>query len=111
MCLIKQFFVRKIFYICTERLEPTKRETEGNTIMAVGARDHIDKLLVQKYQSLQVDNHNNINQIDEEEMLSKMETVAQDKLSMMKYQEKLSHLGKTLLAKSAYKHYRYIPVR
>ena len=79
--------------------------------MAVGARDHIDKLLVQKYQSLQVDNHNNINQIDEQEMLNKMQTVAQDKVAMMKYQEKLGELGKKLLAKSAYKNYRYIPVR
>ena len=77
--------------------------------MAVGARDHIDRLLVQKYQTLQVDNHNDINQIDEQEMLDKMEKVAQDKITMMKYQEKLNKLGKTLLAKSAYKNYRYIP--
>lgn len=79
--------------------------------MAVGARDHIDKLLVQKYQSLQVDNHNNINQIDEQEMLNKMQSVAESKVAMMKYQEKLNELGKKLLAKSAYKNYRYIPVR
>jgi len=79
--------------------------------MAVGARDHIDKLLVQKYQSLQVDNHNNINQIDEQEMLDKMQSVAESKVAMMKYQEKLNELGKKLLAKSAYKNYRYIPVR
>ena len=78
--------------------------------MAVGARDHIDRLLVQKYQTLQVDNHNDINQIDEQEMLDKMEKVAQDKITMMKYQEKLNKLGKTLLAKSAYKNYRYMPV-
>ena len=78
--------------------------------MAVGARDHIDRLLVQKYQTLQVDNHNNINQIDEQEMLDKMEKVAQDKITMMKYQEKLNKLGKTLLAKSAYKNYRYMPM-
>jgi len=78
--------------------------------MAVGARDHIDRLLVQKYQTLQVDNHNDINQIDEQEMLDKMEKVAQDKITMMKYQEKLNKLGKTLLAKSAYKNYRYIPI-
>ncbi len=88
-----------------------KREQEGRFIMAVGARDHIDKLLVQKYQSLQVDNHNNINQIDEQEMLDKMQTVAQDKVAMMKYQDKLKELGNKLLAKSAYKNYRYIPVR
>ena len=79
--------------------------------MAVGARDHIDKLLVQKYQSLQVDNHNNINQIDEQEMLNKMQTVALDKVAMLKYQDKLNALGNKLLAKSAYKNYRYIPVR
>ena len=79
--------------------------------MAVGARDHIDKLLVQKYQSLQVDNHNNINQIDEQEMLNKMQTVALDKVAMLKYQDKLNALGNKLLAKSAYKNYRYIPTR
>lgn len=79
--------------------------------MAVGARDHIDKLLVQKYQSLQVDNHNNINQIDEQEMLDKMQTAALDKVAMLKYQDKLNALGNKLLAKSAYKNYRYIPTR
>ena len=79
--------------------------------MAVGARDHIDKLLVQKYQSLQVDNHNNINQIDEQEMLNRMEIAAQEKIVMHKYKEKLNELGKKLLAKSAYKNYRYVPVR
>jgi len=78
--------------------------------MAVGAKDHIDRLLVQKYQTLQVDNHNNINQIDEQEMLNNMEKAAQEKVLMLKYQEKLSHLGKKLLAKSAYKKYRYVPV-
>ena len=79
--------------------------------MAVGARDHIDKLLVQKYQSLQVDNHNNINQIDEQEMLDKMETVAQAQVAMLKYKERLKELGVKLLAKRAYKNYRYIPAR
>ena len=79
--------------------------------MAVGARDHIDKLLVQKYQSLQVDNHNNINQVDEQEILNRMEIAAQEKIVMLKYKEKLGELGKKLLAKSAYKNYRYIPVR
>lgn len=79
--------------------------------MAVGARDHIDKLLVQKYQSLQVDNHDNINQIDEQEMLKQMETVAQAKITMLKYQERLKELGNKLLAKKAYKNYRYIPTR
>lgn len=78
--------------------------------MAVGARDHIDKLLVQKYQTLQVDNHANINQIDEEEMLEQMQKAAHDRITMLKYQEKLSHLGKKILAKSAYKNYRYIPI-
>jgi len=79
--------------------------------MAVGARDHIDKLLVQKYQTLQVDNHNNINQIDEQEMLDNMQRAAQEHITMLKYKEKLGELGKKLLAKSAYKNYRYIPTR
>ena len=79
--------------------------------MAVGARDHIDKLLVQKYQTLQVDNHNDINQIDEQEMLNKMECAAQEKVAMLKYKEKLAEYGKALLAKKAYKNYRYIPIR
>jgi len=79
--------------------------------MAVGARDHIDKLLVQKYQTLQVDNHNNINQIDEQAMLDNMQKAAQDNMTMIRYQQKLGHLGKELLAKSAYKNYRYIPTR
>lgn len=79
--------------------------------MAVGARDHIDKLLVQKYQTLQVDNHNDINHVNEEEMYEQMQKAAQEKITMLKYQEKLNKLGKELLAKSAYKKYRYVPVR
>ena len=79
--------------------------------MAVGARDHIDKLLVQKYQTLQVDNHNDINQIDEQEMLDQMNRAAQEKITMLKYKERLAEYGKTLLAKKAYKNYRYIPIR
>ena len=110
--MIKQFFKKQSFYISKERKVIIKRKkTEGIRTMAVGARDHIDKLLVQKYQTLQVDNHNDINQIDEEEMLNKMNCVAQDKLAMLKYKEKLNYLGQKLLAKSAYKNYRYIPIR
>ena len=77
--------------------------------MAVGARDHIDKLLVQKYQTLQVDNHENINQIDEEVVLNSMQQNAAAKVLAMKYEDKLKKLGQQLLAKKAYKNYRYIP--
>ncbi len=78
--------------------------------MAVQARDHIDKLLVQKYQTLQVDNHNDINHVDEQVMLDNMQKFAQEKVSMLKLQANLKHLGNKLLAKSAYKNYRYMPM-
>ncbi len=78
--------------------------------MAVQARDHIDKLLVQKYQTLQVDNHNDINHVDEQTMLKNMEQFAQANVIMKKYEEKLKKLGNKLLAKSAYKNYRYMPM-
>ncbi len=77
--------------------------------MAVGARDHIDKLLVQKYQTLQVDNHENINQLSEEDVLNSLQQNANAEIAMRQYGEKLKKLGQQLLAKKAYKNYRYIP--
>ncbi|MDD3593903.1 MAG: hypothetical protein PHX18_04675 [Candidatus Gastranaerophilales bacterium] len=80
--------------------------------MAVGARDHIDKLLVRKYAELKVENHESLKetQIDEQKMLANMQNFANDKLAMLKMKDKLNVLGNKLLAKSAYKNYRYIPV-
>ena len=77
--------------------------------MAVGARDHIDKLLVQKYQTLQVDNHENINQLSEEAVLNSLQQNANAEIAMRQYEEKLKKLGQKLLAKKAYKNYKYIP--
>ena len=77
--------------------------------MAVGARDHIDKLLVQKYQTLQVDNHEHINQLSEEEVLNSLQQNANAEIAMRQYEDKLKKLGQQLLAKKAYKNYRYIP--
>ncbi len=77
--------------------------------MAVGARDHIDKLLVQKYQTLQVDNHENINQLSEDDVLNSLQQNANAEIAMRQYENKLKKLGQQLLAKKAYKNYRYIP--
>ena len=58
--------------------------------MAVGARDHLDQLLVKKYAGLKVDNpiiESSI--ISPDRMYEAMKDYAQVQFSMMKVQEKL----------------------
>ena len=59
--------------------------------MAVGANDYIDKMLVQKYQSEQVDNHDNAESlIDPEDMMEAMEDAAAVERCMFELQQRLS---------------------
>lgn len=59
--------------------------------MGVGANDYIDKMLVQKYQSEQVDNHDNADSIvAPEEMLGAMNDAASVERCMFELQQRLS---------------------
>lgn len=58
--------------------------------MAVGARDHLDQLLVRKYAGLKVDNPIiEASVIDPDRMYEAMKDYAQVQFSMMKVHEKL----------------------
>ena len=59
--------------------------------MAIGANDYIDKMLVQKYQTEQVDNHDNPDAIVQpEEMLGAMNDYASTVRAMVDLQQRLS---------------------
>ena len=70
--------------------------------MAVGANDQIDKMLVQKYQAEQVDNHDNADAIVKpEEMMSAMNDYASTMRSMVDLQQRLSVACYAINARSA----------
>ena len=72
--------------------------------MAVGARDYIDKLLVEKYSQEKVDNHDNdsmVSRVSAEDMLSAMNTSANHFRNMMALNQRLSIVCYGVVAKSA----------
>ena len=72
--------------------------------MAVGARDHIDKLLVQKYSQEKVDNHDNdamISRVSADDMLTAMNTSANHYRNMLALNQRLSMVCYGVVAKSA----------
>ena len=75
--------------------------------MAVGARDYIDKLLVEKYAQEKVDNHDEdafTSKVSADEMLSAMNTTANHYRNMLMLNQRLSMVCYGIIAKSA----RYI---
>ncbi len=76
--------------------------------MAVGARDYIDKLLVEKYAQEKVDNHDAdalSSKVSADDMLSAMEISSDHFKNMMAINQKLTMVCYGVIAKSA----RYIP--
>jgi len=72
--------------------------------MAIGARDYIDKLLVEKYSQEKVDNHdeNALNsKISADDMLDAMNTSANHYKNMMLLNQRLSMVCYGVVAKSA----------
>ena len=72
--------------------------------MAVGARDYIDKLLVEKYSQEKVDNHDEnglISRVSADEMLTAMNTSANHYKNMMALNQRLTLVCYGVIAKSA----------
>ncbi len=76
--------------------------------MAVGARDYIDKLLVEKYSQEKVDNHDDnalTSKVSADDMLDAMNTSANHYKNMLLLNQRLSMVCYGVVAKSA----RYVP--
>ena len=72
--------------------------------MAVGARDYIDKLLVEKYSQEKVDNHDEcglISRVSADDMLTAMNTSANHYKNMMALNQRLTLVCYGVIAKSA----------
>ena len=72
--------------------------------MAIGARDFIDKLLVEKYASEQVDNHNAeslVSHVDADDMLYAMNASANTYRTMLALNNRLTMVCYGVVAKSA----------
>ena len=91
-----QFFRHKCFYlyIGIHKL--------GDLVMAVGARDYIDKLLVKKYADEKVDNHEAMeSMVDPNKMLEAMNDVAMIQRNMFMLSQKLCSTCYAINAKAA----------
>ena len=72
--------------------------------MAVGAKDFIDKLLVEKYSQEKVDNHDEnamVSRISADDMLCAMNTSANHYRNMLLLNQRLSMICYGVVAKSA----------
>ncbi len=72
--------------------------------MAVGARDFIDKLLVEKYAQEKVDNHDDnafVSKVSAEDMMDAMNTSANNYKTMLAMQSRLTMVCYGVIAKSA----------
>ena len=78
--------------------------------MAIGARDHIDQLLVRKYAAEKVDNHDNTpSLVEADKMLAAMNDYAQVHRDMLALKMKLTSACSGIVAKNA--QYRSNPHR
>ena len=72
--------------------------------MAIGARDFIDKLLVEKYAQEKVDNHDSdslVSRVSAEDMYSSMNTSANNYRTMLALNNRLTMVCYGVVAKSA----------
>lgn len=72
--------------------------------MAVGARDYIDKLLVEKYAQEKVDNHDDgalVSKVSADDMMSAMDASANNFRNMLAMQQRLTMVCYGVVAKSA----------
>ena len=72
--------------------------------MAIGAKDYIDKLLVEKYSQEKVDNHEEnglTSKVSAEDMLDAMDTSANHYRNMLLINQRLSMVCYGVVAKSA----------
>jgi len=72
--------------------------------MAVGAKDYIDKLLVEKYAQEKVDNHDEnglVSRVSASDMLDAMDNTANHYKNMLLLNQRLSMICYGVVAKSA----------
>lgn len=72
--------------------------------MAIGARDFIDKLLVEKYAQEKVDNHDDnafVSKVSAKDMMDAMNTSANNFKNMLAMQSRLTMVCYGVVAKSA----------
>jgi len=72
--------------------------------MAIGARDYIDKLLVEKYAQEKVDNHEDdalVSRVSAQEMMSQMNASANNFRNMLAVHNRLTMVCYGVVAKSA----------
>ena len=72
--------------------------------MSVGARDYIDKLLVEKYSQEKVDNHDAdamISRVSADDMMSAMNTSANHSRNMLLLNQRLSMVCYGVVARTA----------
>ena len=72
--------------------------------MAIGAREFIDKLLVEKYSNTQVENHNEdalISKVDADDMMYAMNTSAQNFKTMLALNKRLTSVCYGVVSNSA----------
>lgn len=72
--------------------------------MAIGARDFIDKLLVEKYAQEKVDNHDDsalTSKVSAEQMMSAMNTSAYNYRTMLELNQRLTMVCYGVISKSA----------
>ena len=75
--------------------------------MAIGARDFIDKLLVEKYAQEKVDNHDNLeSRISPNEVMDVMSVASNNALNYLKLSQKLAIVCNAVNTKAA----KYEPV-
>lgn len=75
--------------------------------MAIGAKDFIDKLLVEKYAKEKVDNHDNLeSRISAEEVMEVMSVASNNALNYLKLSQKLAIVCYAVNTKAA----KYEPV-
>ena len=72
--------------------------------MAIGAREFIDKLLVEKYSNTQVENHNEdalVSKVDADDMMYAMNTSASNFKTMLALNKRLTSVCYGVVSKSA----------
>ena len=76
--------------------------------MAIGAREFIDKLLVEKYSNTQVENHNAdalVSKVSADDMMYAMNTSASNFKTMLALNKRLTSVCYGIVSKSA----KYVP--
>ena len=76
--------------------------------MSIGAREFIDKLLVEKYSNTQVENHNMdalVSKVDADDMMYAMNTTANNFKTMLALNKRLTSVCYGVVSKSA----KYVP--